>query len=138
MPASSPPTGAFFTHRPPGTSATFEGRDVFAPTAAELVRPLAELGDQVTGPLVRLPQQGPAVVWVDRFGNLVTNLKPPMTALQVNGQDVPVQARTFGEAPIDPPFVYVGSMGLVAIGVAKGRADVALGATAGTPVQVLS
>jgi S-adenosylmethionine hydrolase len=47
-------------------------------------------------------------------------------------------ARTFGDVPPDQPFVYVGSMGLIAIGVAKGRADVALGAGSGTMLRVLS
>jgi S-adenosylmethionine hydrolase len=71
------------------------------------------------------------VVWVDRFGNLITNLKPPLTALHVNGHDVRVLARTFGDMPTGQPFVYVGSMGFIAIGVARGRADVALEAHAG-------
>jgi S-adenosyl-L-methionine hydrolase (adenosine-forming) len=134
------PTDIFQLHRPTGISATFEGRDVFAPTAAALAlgRSLSDLGQPVAGPLVKLPAQGPAVVWVDRFGNLITNLKPPVTALQVNGHDVRVLARTFGDMPTDQPFVYVGSMGYIAIGVAKGRADVALEAHAGTPVKVLS
>ena len=87
---------------------------------------------------MKLQAQGPAVVWVDRFGNLITNLKPPVTALHVNGHDVRVLARTFGDMPTDQPFVYVGSMGFIAIGVAKGRADRALEAHAGTPVRVLS
>jgi S-adenosylmethionine hydrolase len=39
----------------------------------------------------------------------------------VNGHYVGVLARTFGEVPSDQPFVYVGSMGKIAIGVAKGR-----------------
>ena len=34
-------------------------------------------------------------------------------------------------------FVYVGSMGFIAMGMAKGRADVALEAHVGTPVRVL-
>jgi S-adenosyl-L-methionine hydrolase (adenosine-forming) len=134
------PTDIFQLHRPTGISATFEGRDVFAPTAAALAlgQSLSDLGQPVPGPLVKLPAQGPAVVWVDRFGNLITNLKPPLTALHVNGHDVRVLARTFGDMPTDQPFVYVGSMGFIAIGVAKGRADVALEAHAGTPVRVLS
>lgn len=134
------PTDIFQLHRPTGISATFEGRDVFAPTAAALAlgRSLSDLGQPVSGPLVKLPTQGPAVVWVDRFGNLITNLKPPVTALHVNGHDVRVLARTFGDMPTDQPFVYIGSMGFIAIGVAKGRADVALEAHTGTPVRVLS
>ncbi len=134
------PTDIVQLHRPAGISATFEGRDVFAPTAAALAlgRPLSELGEPVAGPLAELPAQGPAVVWVDRFGNLITNLKPPLAALHVNGHDVRVLARTFGDMSADQPFVYVGSMGFIAIGVAKGRADAALEAHAGTPVRVLS
>jgi S-adenosylmethionine hydrolase len=126
-------TDIFQLHRPTGISATFEGRDVFAPTAAALAlgRSLSDLGLLVAGPPVKLPAQGPAVVWVDRFGNLITNLKPPLTALHVNGLDVRVLARTFGDMPTDQPFVYVGSMGFIAIGVARGRADVALEAHAG-------
>jgi S-adenosylmethionine hydrolase len=98
----------------------------------------------MAGPPVKLPAQGLAVVWValgrslDRFGNLITNLKPPLTALHVNGHDVRVLARTFGDMPTGQPFVYVGSMGFIAIGVAKGRADLALEAHAGTPARVLS
>jgi S-adenosylmethionine hydrolase len=65
-------------------------------------------------------------ITLDRFGNLITNLKPPLTALHVNGHDVRVLACTFGDLPTGQPFVYAGSMGFVAIGVAKGRADVAL------------
>jgi S-adenosyl-L-methionine hydrolase (adenosine-forming) len=96
---------------------------------------LGQLGEPVKGSLVDLPVQDSAIVWVDRFGNLITNLKPPVTALQVNGHDVRMRARTFGEGP---PFVYLGSMGLVSIGVAKGRADEALGAGVGTPLKVLT
>lgn len=134
------PTDVVQLHRPPSISATFEGRDVFAPSAAALAsrRPIDQLGDPVSGPLVDLPAQGPAVVWVDRFGNLITNLKPPLTPLEVNGHQVREMARTFGNVPPNRPFLYVGSMGLIAMGVAQGRADVALGASSGTPLKVLS
>jgi S-adenosylmethionine hydrolase len=102
------PTDIFQLHRPTGISATFEGRDVFAPTAASLAlgRSLSDLRQPLAGPLVKLPAQGPAVVWVDRFGNLITNLKPPLTAVHLNGHDVRVLARTFGDMPTDQPFVY--------------------------------
>lgn len=134
------PTETVQLRRPPGISATFEGRDVFAPAAGALAggSTLAELGEPVEGTLVDLPVQDASIVWVDRFGNLITNLKPPVTALQVNGHKVRMRARTFGEVPEDQPFVYLGSMGLVSIGVAKGRADEALGAGVGTPLKVLT
>jgi S-adenosyl-L-methionine hydrolase (adenosine-forming) len=133
------PTDTVQLHRPPGISSTFEGRDVFAPAAAALAlgRPLSELGEATAGSLVNLPQRGPSVIWVDSFGNLMTNVKPPLMALHLNGHDVRLLARTFGDLPSDQPFVYVGSMGFVEIAVANGRADTALGATVGTPVKVL-
>jgi S-adenosyl-L-methionine hydrolase (adenosine-forming) len=123
--------------RPRGASPTFEGRDVFAPAAAALAagRPPESLGEPLAEPLAPLPIAGPAVLWVDRFGNLVTNLEPPVAGLRVGGHDVTAAARTFSDAPRGVPFLYVGSMGFVEVGVREGRADERLGARAGTPVE---
>ena len=124
--------------RPAPVSATFEGRDVFAPAAGRLASgtPLAELGSPVED-LVLLPDPGPSVVWVDNFGNLVTNLVPPVVRLKVGETVVTASARTYAEAPQNVPFWYLGSLGLVEIGVRGGRADEALAARAGTPIQQL-
>ena len=107
--------------RPAPVSATFEGRDVFAPAEE----------------LVLLPDPGKCVIWVDSFGNLVTNLAPPVGRIVVGEQLVSASARTYSDAPSNVAFWYVGSLGLVEIGVRYGRADVLLGARAGTPVRVL-
>jgi S-adenosylmethionine hydrolase len=68
--------------RSPGSSATFDGRDVFAPAAAALWRgePPTSLGDPMPATeLVRLPAPllelgrgvlEAEVLWVDRFGNV--------------------------------------------------------------------
>jgi S-adenosylmethionine hydrolase len=124
--------------RPAGASRTFEGRDVFAPAAAALAagQPLQSLGSKLDG-LLRLPDRGPSVVWVDAFGNLVTNLKPPLRGVRINGHRVEQQAETFGAAPSGRIFHYVGSMGFVEVAVREERADVLLGAGPGTPVEVL-
>jgi len=121
--------------RPNAASPTFEGRDVFAPAAGALASGarLADLGEAVTDVLV-LPEIASVVVWVDGFGNLVTNLEPPVGKLKVNGVEVALGVRTFAEAPPGKPFWYVGSLGLVEIGVREGRADRLLGAARGTPV----
>jgi S-adenosyl-L-methionine hydrolase (adenosine-forming) len=121
--------------RPPAASPTFEGRDVFAPVAGALAAGarLSDLGKPVTD-LVVLPDPGAAVLWVDHFGNLVTSLEPPISRLSVNGVEVALGARTFAEAPAGKPFWYVGSLGLVEIGVREGRADQLLGAGRGTRV----
>lgn len=125
--------------RPAGTAPTFEGRDVFAPAAAALAagRSLASLGTPIAGELAPLPVRGPAVLWVDRFGNLVLNCRPPLRPVRINGRLVRATARTYSEAPVAEPFLYVGSMGFVEVGMREARADERLGAQPGTPVEVL-
>jgi S-adenosylmethionine hydrolase len=122
----------------PGASRTFEGRDVFAPAAGSLAagRPLEELGAPA-GELIRLPRQPPRVLWVDRFGNLLTSLKPPVAGVRVGRREVRVSAPTFGEAGSGEPFFYTGSLGYVEVGIREGRADEALSAQPGTPVEAL-
>lgn len=72
----------------PEVSNTFHGRDIFAPVAAHLSRgiSLRQFGDAANG-VVRLPIQMPqvtkstlvgSVIWVDHFGNLITNLTSDM------------------------------------------------------------
>jgi S-adenosyl-L-methionine hydrolase (adenosine-forming) len=131
------PATAIELERPAGASATFEGRDVFAPAAAALACGASpkSLGTPLAADLVPLPVAGPAVLWVDVFGNLVTNLKPPLTGVVVNGRSVSATARTFAEAPAGEPFCYLGSMGFVEIGLSGGRADAALDAGPGTPIS---
>ena len=130
--------GAVLLERPPSASRTFEGRDVFAPAAGELAagRRLEELG-LATTTFVRLPPRPPSVLWIDRFGNLLTSLKPPVSALRINGRDIRASAPTFGAAPSAGPFHYVGSLGYVEVGVREGRADEVLGARPGTLVEAL-
>jgi S-adenosyl-L-methionine hydrolase (adenosine-forming) len=69
----------------PDPSATFHGRDIFAPAAAHLAAgvPLAKLGAATNNWIWReiaKPYKTPAgwsgeVLWVDHFGNLITNLE---------------------------------------------------------------
>jgi len=133
------PVAAVELPRPPAASPTFEGRDVFAPAAAALAAgaTLGSLGRPLGSPLAPLPVSGPVVLWVDRFGNLVTSLRPPVHGLLVNGREVRATARTFGEARPDTPFLYIGSMGFVEVAVRQGRADERLEAGPGTPVRPL-
>ena len=48
------------------------------------------------------------------------------------------RARTFSDAPPGTPFLYVGSMGFVEVGIREGRADEFLDARSGTPVESLA
>ena len=122
---------------PPGASATFEGRDVFAPAAAAIAcgSSLSSLGSPVAE-LTSL-DMSPRVLWVDAFGNLVTNVKPPARPIQIHEHVVAAVAPTYGDALPREPFVYVGSMGYLEVGVREDRADRTLGARAGMPVEVL-
>ena len=136
-PASAAGPEVIELERPPAASATFEGRDVFAPAAAALAsgRALASLGPRSRRAPSALPVGGPVVLWIDRFGNLVTSLKPPVAALRVGGALVDRAARTFGEASPGTPFLYVGSMGFVEVGVREGSAASLLGVAAGAQVE---
>ncbi len=121
--------------RPHGAP-TFEGRDVFAPAAAALANgvPLQSLGP-VTDPPIPLPDTGPRVLWTDGFGNLVTNLKPPVRRLRIHNHDIVGTASTYSDARPGEPFVYLGSMGYLEVGVREARADRLLGARSGMKVE---
>ncbi|HEV2953284.1 MAG TPA: SAM-dependent chlorinase/fluorinase [Candidatus Dormibacteraeota bacterium] len=124
--------------RQPGASPTFEGRDIFAVAAARLAGgvPLATLGVSITDP-TRLPPLPTSVLWVDNFGNLVTNLRAPIGGVRVGETLVTSTAQTYGEAEPGKPFWYVGSLGYVEVGVPGGRADRLLRARVGTLVEVI-
>jgi S-adenosylmethionine hydrolase len=126
-------------HAPVDASPTFEGRDVFAPAAAALAAglPPSSIGLPLAGEPARLPGRPPSVLWVDNFGNLVTSLTPPLDGVRIRGHEIRASARTYSEAPPRTPFFYVGSMGLIEVGVREGRADELLGAGPGTLVEPL-
>jgi S-adenosyl-L-methionine hydrolase (adenosine-forming) len=123
--------------RPHGAP-TFEGRDVFAPAAAALASgvPIENLGPP-SDPPTPLLDTGPRVLWTDGFGNLVTNLKPPARRLRIHNHDIVATAKTYSEARLGEPFVYVGSMGYLEVGVRESRADRLLGARPGMSVETI-
>jgi S-adenosylmethionine hydrolase len=126
--------------RPAGGSATFEGRDVFAPAAGALAagRPLTTLGEPLSGHRLLDPiGDGTVVLWVDAFGNLVTNLRQRPAAVRIGNVVVSETARTYAEAPPGRPFLYLGSMGFWEVGVRQGRADEVLGVAAGARAERL-
>lgn len=133
---------------PPSASSTFHGRDVFAPAAARLAlgARVAELGAETPDP-VRLPRpplvrEGDdvigAVVHVDRFGTLITNLPGARVAtgaaVRIGPYDLVLRS-TFGDVPSGDPVAFIGSGGTVEIAVRDARADTALGATRGARVR---
>jgi S-adenosylmethionine hydrolase len=133
-------------------SATFHGRDVLAPLAAELAAGRASPAD--LGPPVEdwevssLPRTVEAadgvhgeVLLVDRYGNAFTNLPGEMAAkggdVHVGGRRVPV-VRTYGDAPPGAAVALANSFGVVEIAVNAGNAAAALGLQPGLPVRFTS
>ena len=130
---------------PANASATFHGRDVFAPAAAALVggTPLDALGDAYLAPVVRrtpeakrLPDGAVAgeVITVDRFGNAITNcLGLRGGSVEVAGRTM-VIVRTYADTPPGTPTALCGSNGLIEVAVRDGSAAEVLGVRRGTPV----
>jgi hypothetical protein len=124
----------------PGT--TFDGRDLFAPAAALLARgdAPASIGtamavdELVRTPAPALAQSGSGVrgriVWIDRFGNLVSDV-PPASAqtrpggrfiAEVAGRSLTGPAPGFAAVPPGAAVAYVGSLGTIEFALRDGDA----------------
>jgi S-adenosyl-L-methionine hydrolase (adenosine-forming) len=129
--------------RRPVASATFHGRDVFAPAAAALARGAQPHQAGPTTRLVgRLPWPEPAagggvVVHIDVYGNLITDLTPPegkLSRVEVAGRTLPL-ARTYEDVAVGALCAYVGSMGTIEIAAREGSAAAALACGRGEAVR---
>ncbi len=136
---------------PAPRTATFHGRDLFAPAAAFVARggDPAALGPAVADP-VRLAwpaaeRRGDELVGetlaADAFGNLVTSIR----ARDLGGRGVATAevagrsarwVRTYGEASSGELLALVGSADRVEIAVREGSAAAVLGRTRGLEVRV--
>jgi len=135
-------------------SSTFHGRDIFAPAVARLARgtPPDALGRPVdrfvdldlgVGRRTRGALTG-TVIYVDAFGNLVTNI--PAAALMPDGRPVgvtvgrrrlrAVAARTYGDVPSGRVAVVPNSDGLLEVAVREGSAAARLAAARGSTVTI--
>jgi S-adenosyl-L-methionine hydrolase (adenosine-forming) len=127
-------------------SATFEGRDVFAPTAAFLsaggnIETLGRSVFEVEAlPELRAPSRGGAlaglVIRADRFGNLITDIRPEdlptSPVFEIAGRRIQGLTRTYGEA--SGLAAIVGSAGFVEIALTGGSAAAETGARNGDTV----
>jgi S-adenosylmethionine hydrolase len=154
-------------------SNTFHGRDIFAPVAARLTQnvPFDSLGEKLND-YVRLdwPQPGLGgavggvlrgeIIYIDRFGNAITNLDeamvrqvgrtgvPPVKqdgragktggtpVLLLKGHPLCELKRFYQEAPAGQPLALVGSSGFLEIAVNNGNAAQELGLKIGDVVEV--
>ncbi len=121
-------------------SSTFHGRDLFAPTAAWLAsgKSLTEMGPRIED-WVRLDRPARRVLNVDRFGNVVTSIRPAEldgNVLLAGDSRVGALARTYEDAPEGEPFAIVGSAGLVEISIRQASAAQRLGLSIGDEVSL--
>jgi S-adenosylmethionine hydrolase len=130
--------------KPAHLSASFHGRDLFAPVAAMLARgelPPGHSRDHGANDFADWPDDLGEIVYVDHFGNAMTGLRAanlPSTAKLAFGGRILERARTFSDLPPGIPFWYENSNGLAEIAVNQGRADVHLGLSIGTPVAIVA
>jgi hypothetical protein len=137
-------------------SATFEGRDRFGPAAGWIAAGtgVADLGPPVShyAPTDRPGPRGEgraltgSVVWVDRFGNLVTDISRSTWmresqgrggSVWVAGTCVGEPVRTYGDLAAGAPGALFGSTEQLEIAVREGRAADRFGASPGAVVKVV-
>lgn len=139
----------------PRRSATFHGRDVFAPVAASLASgavSFPDLGPRMSQPVriggLAARREGNRlrglVVMADVFGNLVTSVRaeelaqlPGPIRISVGRRRFGTIVRTYSDVPVGQPLAYVGSSGHLEIAVRDGDARTKLGIAVGTAVTVV-
>ncbi|HTL88309.1 MAG TPA: SAM-dependent chlorinase/fluorinase [Leptolyngbya sp.] len=133
-------------------SATFHGRDIFAPVGAHLASgvPLRELGAEIDlESLVQLPipsvieaatgLQG-VIQAIDHFGNLITNI--PAAAVRDRPWSVQIDQkyylgkRNYAEANQGETIALIGSHGWIEIATHQGNAQLSLNLSVGSQIRV--
>jgi hypothetical protein len=129
--------------RPKELSASFHGRDLFAPVAAMLARGNRKMPKLKKAALAVSfgPDDLAEVIYVDHFGSLVTGLRaaavPQSRKLVINGRDIPY-ARVFSEARQGELFWHENSLGLVELAANSASAQQVLGLKVGDAVGIAS
>jgi S-adenosyl-L-methionine hydrolase (adenosine-forming) len=140
-------------YRLPQCSATFHGRDIFAPAAAHVAlgNKLDTFGAAIKG-LSRIPvpeatmdaedQLHGEVIHVDHFGNCITNIYEDMLgahrdySAQVAAQTLSPIHRTYADVTPGTPLALFGSTGHLEIAVSMSSAAKNLDLRPGSPVTL--
>jgi S-adenosylmethionine hydrolase len=137
-------------------SATFHGRDIFAPVAAHLANgiPIAGVGVPAAAYVDLAFPPGHAlgddlrgeVLWVDTFGNMITSIPGTLLSALPEAADLIVETargslraatgRTFGDVPAGRGVVMVGSDGMVEVAVNRGSAAAQMAAELGATLRI--
>jgi len=134
------------TYAPEHLSASFHGRDLFAPVAAMIARDGAQALQRVARPVVpdrnsygAWPDDAAEVVYIDGYGNcmLGTRWLRVSPDLVVDLPSGPVHVgRTFSDVPAGSAICYENALGLVEIAINQGSAAMQLGLQIGSQVAV--
>jgi len=130
------------TWQPERLSASFHGRDLFAPVAAMLARGAAPPSEPLApGELAGAdwPDELACVIYLDGFGNAVTGLRAgslSQAAVLAAGGRMLRRARTFGDVAAGEAFWYENANGLAEIAVNRGSAADLLGLAVGQEIAV--
>ncbi len=133
-------------------SATFHGRDIFAPVAAELAAgklSLTAIGKSVTewtpgwldDPEVGAAKVSGAIITIDAFGNLISNIDASLIAgyrepvANIAGHQIPTLT-TYGRAKPGDLLALVNSFGVIEIAKSEGSAAEGLGSERGAPLVI--
>jgi S-adenosylmethionine hydrolase len=136
----------------PVPSATFHGRDLFAPIGAELAAGRVAFDDMgptandwipswVDDPAVSADHVSGVVITIDHFGNLITNIDADLVQsfkspiIRTGGHSFPLR-RTYGDVQPGDYLALVNSFGVIEIARAEQSAAEGLGLGRGAPVIV--
>ena len=149
-------------HRLISVSATFHGRDIFAPAAAYLWRgtPISALGPALRSTsIVQLDLPRPVesarsvrgeVIYVDGFGNLVSNIdrrtaeqfatrfRHKSLSVRIRGGAAMRILNAYGDAPKGVPLAIFGSFGLLEVAIRDGNAAMHFAAGPGSSVSLVT
>jgi S-adenosyl-L-methionine hydrolase (adenosine-forming) len=136
-----------------GISATFHGRDIFAPVGAHISRdtPIEKVGKKISD-FVDLDFGNfgidgsflvGEVIFADNFGNVITNIPEEVISrffgfgseVEVNGRRIPF-VQTYGFAGKEEPLILIGSHSFLEIAINGGNAALKFGLKNGDPVAI--
>lgn len=126
--------------RPEQLTASFHGRDLFAPVAAMLARGVMPDVEPCTPAAGQdWPDDLARVIYVDDYGNLFTGIRaaamPTGAGITIAGYRL-MRARTFSDAHPGGLIWYANAHGLVEIASNRASAAALLGVGVGSPVSV--
>jgi S-adenosylmethionine hydrolase len=144
------------SYRRDQTSSTFHGRDIFAPAAAHLSNGvnLDDLGESVDElqtyhwavPIADKNGIEGWIIHIDKFGNLITNISSALIEKVIGQDEVRIYVgntildsieQMFAAVPEDEPVAYIGSSGMLEVGINKGDAQQMLGIQKGARISLV-